>query len=179
MREWAVGDIMIEVRILVDGNNLMFALAEVAVDADRARLSRMLGDYAERQGVDVTVVYDGPAPRRNDGRGVGDPRISAYYSGRRTADDVLDDLAGSHSAPRRLTVISRDRAVQRQARRRGCKVVDALAFARQLKVRPAKPAADEPAAKREGLAEGQLDRWLKEFGLADKGLSDGQLPYGL
>jgi hypothetical protein len=44
-------------RLLVDGNNLMFALAEVAIDADRAELPRILARFAQRQGA-------APAPRR-------------------------------------------------------------------------------------------------------------------
>ena len=157
-------------RYLVDGNNLMFALAEVGIDADRRQLGRLLGQFARRQVADVTVAFDGPAPRgplaRQDNAG-----ISAYYGGGRTADEVLADLVNSYSAPRNLTVVSGDRAVQRQAKRRGCKIVEALTFARRLKspaLGPAKAADDEPAAKREGLGKGQLHRWLEEFGLNDR-----------
>jgi uncharacterized protein len=156
-------------RYLVDGNNLMFALAEVGIGADREQLGRLLGEFANRQGTDVTVVFDGPAPRGPPADRCG-ADISAYYSGGRTADDVLADLVNSYSAPRNLTVVSGDRAVQRQAKRRGCKIIEALAFARLLKASargPAKAADDEPAAKREGLSKGQVDRWLKEFGLDD------------
>ncbi|NQU76669.1 MAG: NYN domain-containing protein [Planctomycetes bacterium] len=159
------------VRILVDGNNLMFALAELAVDAGRGGVGMLLADYAQRECMAVTVVFDGPAPKagmraakRAGGLGV----VSAYYSGRRTADEVIGDLIDSHTAPRRLTVVSGDRAVQKRAKRRRCKVMESLAFARVLKSRPEVKESGEPPAKQQGLPEGQLEEWLKEFGLTDK-----------
>ena len=160
------------VRFLVDGNNLMFALADVGVDADRRKLSRLLGDFAEREGANVTVVFDGPAPKDLEAERIADLRISAYYSGRRTADDVLADLTESYSAPRQLAVVSSDRAVQRQAKRRRCKVIAASDFARQLKARPADKANGEPAAKRHGLEEGRLEHWLEEFGFVGENDSE-------
>lgn len=157
------------VRLLVDGNNLMFALADVAVEADRRRLSRMLGDFARREGAEVTVVYDGPRRRPSPADNGDDPRLTVYYSEGRTADEILAELIASHSAPRRLTIVSGDRAVQRQARRRRCQVVEALAFARQLKVRPRRATPQEPGAKQEGLGDGEADQWLREFGLQGNG----------
>ena len=153
------------VRILVDGNNLMFALADVGVDAGRGRLSAMLGEFGRREDIQVTVVYDGPPPRHRAKRVTG---LKVHYSGRRTADEVLGELAAWDSAPRHVAVVSSDRAVQRDARRLGCKVVDALAFARQLRERPAAERTEaEPKAKRDGLDDGQVEHWMREFGLSD------------
>ncbi len=155
--------------MLVDGNNVMFALADRGVDAGRAMLSVLLGRYADENGLDVTVVFDGGAPRGGEAKRLADPRISAYYSGGRTADDVLADLIGAYSAPRNLTVVSSDRAVKRVAKRRRCKTTDAASFAEELTAPPRRPPKSiEPTAKRDGLAKGQLDKWLAEFGMTDR-----------
>ncbi len=151
-------------RILVDGNNLMFALAEVAVDANRRRLGHLLGDFSERTGLAVTVVFDGLGTK---GAKASDSRIAVYYAGRRSADEVLGELAEADSAPRRVLVVSTDRAVQRCGKRRGCRVVDAIDFARRMKYRPSESSPVEPAEKTGGLLPEQLDRWLSEFGLGD------------
>ena len=117
----------------------------------------------------ITHVWAGV---RDEAERIADLRISAYYSGRRTADGVLADLTESYSAPRQLAVVSSDRAVQRQAKRRRCKVIEASAFARQLKARPADEANGEPAAKRHGLEEGRLEHWLEEFGFVGENDSE-------
>ncbi len=158
-------------RLLIDANNLMFALAEVAVDADRAALASMLAAFARREGIAITAVFDGRTPHPRGGeteqeasRHAAGP-VTVIYSGPRKADEVLADLVDADSSPRQLMVVSSDRQVQRHAHRRRCKVVDALDFARLLKVRPHKAQTSEPAAKTKGLSAGQLEQWLKEFGL--------------
>lgn len=156
------------VPVLVDGNNLMYALADAGVDAGRSMVCELLGRYGEHRDVDVTIVFDGSAPPPDEARRIANPHISIHYSGGRTADDVLADLIGSHSAPRTLTVVSTDRAVQRQGRRRRCKVVDSATFAQWVTEPPSEPAPSvEPDAKRRGLAAGQAADWLEEFGITD------------
>ena len=160
--------------LLVDGNNLMFAMAEVAVDADRVQLAKMLAVFARREGLSAAVVFDGRAPRLGGGEVDSAAEIDVRYSGTRQADDVLAELIDVDSAPRQLLVISSDRQVQRHARRRRCKIMDSVAFARLLKAPPRKSEPDEPAAKTRGLAAGQLDTWLKEFGLGSIIEDDGE-----
>ena len=176
LAETALVGYHMEVLVLVDGNNLMFALAEVAVDADRARLPRLLEAFARREGVDVTVVLDG-RPYRPRGSAAEDREYAGVvvrYSGTRTADEVLAELVDADTAPRQLMVVSSDRQVQKQAHRRRCKVVDALDFARLLKAPPARRPPDEPKAKTQGLDKGQLNQWLKEFGLGSMSDDDGE-----
>jgi len=156
------------VPVLVDGNNVMYALADAGVDAGRSMLCELLSRYGEQRRVEVAVAFDGTPPPSDEARRIADPRISIHYSGQRAADDVLADLIGSCSAPRGLTVVSSDRDVQRCARRRRCRVVDAATFARWLTAPPADPAPPaEPDTKRNGLAPGRAERWLEEFGMAD------------
>jgi predicted RNA-binding protein with PIN domain len=164
-------------RLLVDGNNLMFALAEVAIDADRAELPRILARFAQRQGVAATVVFDGRPHRPRGAEDVppeGPAGVEIYYSGTRTADEVLAELVDADSAPRQLMVVSSDRQVQKYARRRRCKVIDALDFARLLKAPAAPRRLSEPRDQMQGLRKGQVDKWLKEFGLGSISKDSGE-----
>jgi hypothetical protein len=100
--------------------------------------------------------------------------VEIYYSGTRTADEVLAELVDADSAPRQLMVVSSDRQVQKYARRRRCKVIDALDFARLLKAPAAPRRLSEPRDKMQGLRKGQVDKWLKEFGLGSISKDSGE-----
>jgi hypothetical protein len=77
-------------------------------------------------------------------------------------------MLNESSHPRRITVVSNDREVQRSARRRGARVLGAEAFLRQL----AQDAAAAPRGKRAvarrdpgPLTARQVDAWLRYFGI--------------
>lgn len=168
------------VRVLVDGNNVMYALRDAGVPAaGRAALCRLLGDFAAQSGLAVAVVFDGAAPREALAEQLADPRIEVHYSGRRTADEVLGEMIDAHTAPRRLTLVSSDHEVRAMARRRRCGRVDATTFAlRLLNPPPPRPAPVEPPEKRAGLEQGEVEQWLAEFGFQDEpgGAPDEQAP---
>ena len=153
---------MIRVPLLIDGNNLMHALAGAGVEVGRAGLCRLL----ERARLDfrrVHVVFDGP-PRGQIAAGA----VQVTYSGQRSADDILAECIAADTAPRRLTVVSTDHQVRRAARRRRCRTETSESFARRLvralrRDRRAEP--PEPPEKQTGLTEAQTRRWLRELGL--------------
>jgi hypothetical protein len=156
------------IRVLVDGNNLMFALRDEAVEAGREMLCRLLGQFAERTGLAVAVIFDGASPPAPLAGQIADPRIEVHYSGHRTADAVLEDILAAHSAPRRLTVVSTDHEIVHLARHRRSRSVRSDVFARQLiDPPPPKPGPDVPSAKRTGLAEGEAEQWMHDLGLDD------------
>lgn len=158
-------------RILVDGNNVMGALAAECVDAGRSMLCGLLERFAERVEGRVTVVFDGP-PRRGESAQQAEPsRVTVLYGADRTADDVVIDHLRADSAPRRLTVVSSDRQIRREARKRRCRIVRAEPFARWLLAPAPEPSQpDEPPAKLHGLAdEDDAARWLEQFDLSDGG----------
>ena len=140
------------------------------------RISRLLAAFARRQGLDVTVIFDGRPNRRSAGDAQADTGAAAVrYSGARTADEVLAELVDADSAPRQLMVVSSDRQVRRHARRRRCKVVDALDFVPLLEAAAAWAAkALQAAPETQGLAKGQLNKWLKEFGLGSLANDNGE-----
>lgn len=164
--------------LLIDGYNLMHyaGLARSTYgpgDLERCRnrllkrLQRGL-ELAERQR--AIVVFDAqyaPFPERTEllERGM---RIIFSPSGQE-ADDVIEELIASHSAPRQLVVISSDHRLQRAARARKAAFVDSDQFLDELARRDAREssaAADEkPAASRRtvDLSEQELEEWLNVF----------------
>jgi len=154
-------------RIVVDGNNLMHALAELAVDADRDGLSRLLSDFSARTGSEVTVVFDGQPGDGNPARRASELGIAVHFSGWQTADEIVAELTAADSATRHLLVVSGDRQVQRQAKRQGCRVMESRTFGERLVAPPPRRAPAEPIGKFDGLSDGELEHWLEEFGLSD------------
>ncbi len=120
----------------------------------------------------VTVVCDGrPKPHSPDAGAVG--AVVLIFSGAgRSADDVIIELVEKDTSPRRLTVVSSDRAIRRAARRRKARDLSSEDFLSRLAravrgggaggaTSPGKPAAGP-------LGEEQVDRWLEWFGIDEE-----------
>ncbi len=152
--------------ILIDGNNLIYAMADVGYDVGRGSLCAMLSILVEK-GQQVTVVFDGAEPDKPLARQIAAGGVETIYSGKIKADILICEKIAANTAPRRLTVVSTDREIRQAARKRRCKGMRSDDFARALagmqKTQPAP--STEPQEKRLGLAEGQSAKWLKEFGL--------------
>lgn len=156
--------------VLVDGNNLMFAARNLD-DPDRPvgrlLLAQTLGQWAEIRGHDVRIVYDGPAPPQPKRQQFEHPSLIVTYSGKGvSADSVLADLIAQSSAPRLLVVVSSDREVQRDARRRKATAVESAAFWSRVRAELARPQPDsvEPEEKHQGLDAPAVDEWMRIFG---------------
>jgi len=77
----------------------------------------------------------------------------------READDVIEDLIGKASDPRRLLVVSSDRRLRKAAKRRRCKWLDSESFLRTIL---------EDVARGTALADPpppDTDDWVAQFGL--------------
>jgi len=165
------------VPFLIDGNNLLHAAWNLE-DPDRligrSGLCRALGEWAERKRESVLVVFDGAAPPRGLAEQIVDPRIEVRYSGHISADDVLISVLETHTAARRLTVISSDRRIASAARRRRARSVRSgdfwIQLVRDLAARPMRPR--EPREKAHGLDLEGRKQWLREFGLDQDGPED-------
>jgi len=159
---------------VVDGNNLLHALAAVGADVGRGGLCGLLEPLAKAERVEV--VFDGHSPREGVARPIARGAVRVTFSGGRSADDVVLERVDNATAPRRLTVVSTDREIRRGARRRRCRGVTSEQFARQLLAgasqgrEPPKPA--EPTEKRQGISGKDTDYWLREFGLDGAGGGD-------
>jgi predicted RNA-binding protein with PIN domain len=116
-----------------------------------------------------------------------------------SADDLLQGLIREAKDPQAMTVVTSDRAILDVAVARGMPTVSAKAFWETLVAaraedaggpegragrgfprgtpagrrppgpRPAGPGRREPDAKREGIPPGEVDYWMKEFGMTDEG----------
>jgi predicted RNA-binding protein with PIN domain len=119
--------------ILIDGYNLLHATGILGRNIgpgtlERARnalLSFLAASLTDSQRASTTVVFDakdGPPglPRELHQHGM---RV-LYAVRHRDADDLLKELIGADSSPRRLVVVSSDHQVQRVARRRRATPVD-------------------------------------------------------
>jgi len=156
---------------LIDGNNLMYALAKAGASASRVGLCRLL-EKLTAGGHRVRVVFDGPA-RAGSPTPQDEPANPAIlYAVGRPADEIIEEFIAADSAPRRLTVVSTDHRIRRAARKRRCTTVTSEDFARTLLSAPhpdEKPPSPEPPEKRQGLRPEQTRKWLKEFGFDEKG----------
>ena len=138
--------------VLIDGYNYAFWLyGDEAGDdlvATRHRVDRRMHNLAARRRLDVTVVWDGiqdPAAalvphRRGPQRGAAKIRFSRPG---RTADDSIIAECGSLPDTRPILVVTRDRALQLRAARRGANTLLPEHFSTLLP-RPAKTAPKTP-----------------------------------
>jgi predicted RNA-binding protein with PIN domain len=155
--------------ILVDGNNLLYAVADaLGHQISRYALADMLARFARHRRQSVRVVFDGAPASDYDAdqfhmlEGVA---VTFSYPG--PADRVVIDDLNADSAPRSLRVVSTDRQIRRAARRRKARSVRSEHFAGELLAGqdpPEPPTPPEPPEKRKGLTEDQTRKWLKEFG---------------
>lgn len=165
---------------LVDGNNLMPALADAGPEVGREGLCRLLLPLLE-QGETAHVVFDGPVPPAGVAAQIARTGVKVTWSGPRTADEVILKLLAQDTAPKLLTVVSTDKEIRRAAERRRCKAVTSQEFAAKLlhidaaRHKPKAPKSPESRAKQKGLSDQETRRWLKEFGFDEQG-EENELP---
>jgi predicted RNA-binding protein with PIN domain len=158
--------------LIIDGHNLAFAddearLALTGGDPNRARV-RVLGlveIYASAVRQKALVVFDGTGgrPRPESKRG----RVRYCHSGaNRTADTEIIDRLSQSTGKRETCVVTGDRTLSATARRHGAKTMGVKEFLHEIerlaRRRPKKP-KPEPAAKRTGPPQSEVEYWLKEF----------------
>jgi hypothetical protein len=92
-----------------------------------------------------------------------------HYAGAgETADDAIARMVLESSAPRRLTVVSNDRAVRASARRRGAAVLGADDWLSQLAVDHSRASGRKRSSRARNvgpLTPEQVDAWLRYFGV--------------
>ncbi|HRP63141.1 MAG TPA: hypothetical protein PK400_07610 [Phycisphaerales bacterium] len=98
--------------------------------------------------------------------------IAVHYAGPgREADDLIAALIRASTTPRQLVVISADHFVQREAKRRRCRVLESETFLRQLAedaLGGAEGPANAPRKPASALTEAQVEQWLDAFGVDDE-----------
>ena len=152
--------------LLIDCYNVLYTTMPTPLAGlDEAGLCVALGRW--RGGGRIVVVCDGSVkphgPEMSPAEGV-----ELVYSGPgRSADDVIIAMIDADSAPRRLTVVSNDRAIQKAARRRRCRVMTCERLIGTLTARRASPTAQQRGrvTPTDPLSEDEVQRWLDHFGI--------------
>jgi uncharacterized protein len=155
--------------LLIDGHNLIGQLSGMRLDDpdDEEQLLIRLRAYRACVGGEMIVYFDPgqtyqvPARRFEAGITI---RVAALGQ---EADQLIVHEIQRHVRPQDLTVISSDHAIQEVARGRGCRVVEAAAFATELaqparrKCRRGRPRTRSGDAPR--LTTQEVQEWLQMF----------------
>jgi len=164
--------------LLIDGYNLLNSTG-IAVrgrgpgNLDRARqalLNTLVESLPDDEVSRTTIVFDASESPWGVAKQTNHRGITVMFASKdEDADSVIEQLIADDSAPKRLTVVSSDHRIQRAAKRRRANFVDSdVWFAQMLRDRASRTtsAASSDAPKPEGpFSPGEVDRWLREFGL--------------
>ncbi|MBI4717127.1 MAG: NYN domain-containing protein [Planctomycetes bacterium] len=162
--------------VVIDGNNLLFAMHEHAPlpNIGRDTLVRTVERWARQGADDVTLVFDGPEPRGGLAAQLASPRIRVRFSAPQTADDVIVSYIQRARDAGTVRVISSDSALRHEAHRRRCRHTDSAAFVAELFARPGTVAS--PGGPDEKPGEPTTDEsqeWLRAFGVEGDDPFDG------
>lgn len=165
-------------RILIDGYNLLHVsgilrrgLGPGSLERARnALLNRLVTLLPPEERVETVIVFDakqGPRdlPTEFDHQGI----LVRFARDFEEADDLLEYLIRTHSAPRQLLVVSSDHRVQKAAKRRKAKVNDSEPWLNQLHLTAIDTEVQDTSTdpKREHLDPQQVAKWMREFGYDD------------
>lgn len=126
----------------------------------------------------VTLVCDGSkpesGPKVESGRG-----IRVRYAGKgRTADEEIAAMVRASSAPRRLVVVSSDREIAREARRRRCRTLTSEEFLTHLttdcSVGNGVGERGEDSGAPSHVSAGEAGAWAKMFGIEELEIEVGE-----
>ena len=167
--------------LLIDGYNLLHASGvasaargRTALERSRLGLLNFLSEAIPWETVETaTIVFDAAGapsglPDRITYRGL-DVQFARHY---RDADELLEALIAQHTSPRRLTVVSSDHRVQRAAKRRRARAIDADVWYEQTRQEYQSRAADrkkqttDPGEDRPSVMvdnDAQVREWLAAF----------------
>jgi len=142
------------VPILVDGNNLLHRLPSGR--RSRSEVRRLSLDLARREGVRITVVFDGPPPSGSPGReSLGN--VSIVYSDAVSADDAIIRRVPPPPRAADWVVVSDDRELVRRARRAGAPTRSLRQWLAKLE------APQRRTDDRRGLSPDEIAEWESFF----------------
>ncbi len=164
---------------VIDGYNVIFAVPELEkiLDRDdmetaREALLAALSQFKDKSRQEFTVVFDGKA---QEGEGLEHPQkqlregINVAFTEGTTADEDIEELISTSASPRNICVVTSDKRILRAARSSGCRTAKPMEFYDRI-VRPSGKSGKkrtgpraEPAAKYQGVPEGEVNYWLRLF----------------
>ncbi len=154
--------------LVIDCYNLLHQTMPASLAGlDENRLCRLLAAGPWR-GQTIIVVCDGrPKPHA-----LGSPvdEVELRYSLDGSADEQIMAIIDADHSPRRLTVVSSDRQIQKHAQRRRCVVVPCDRFVTTLAQRRPAAATTSSKTQRGPLPASEVQRWIDAFGVDEKAL---------
>lgn len=164
--------------LLIDGYNVLFAgsprrIAREQLPQAREDLLTRIARYCEVCGIRARVIFDftqgppihGIAARKRVGN------VEVWYTpkGIIADEEILGLIAGTRDRTA-YTVVTSDRAIADPARKKLIQVIDSSRFHRELDrvLLDAEEKSEDAPEKGEGLKPGDVDYWMREFGLRDE-----------
>jgi predicted RNA-binding protein with PIN domain len=143
---------------LIDGYNLVHCLARGrAGEGAREQIVSKIVDYCARENYRAWIVFDATGGmKRREQRGP--VEIQNVRQGE-TADATILELLASSGDQMQYTVVSNDLTIIKAAEKDGYKVLSCEEFGRRILARPDEPEKGGPPSP------GEVDYWLREFGL--------------
>ena len=155
--------------LIVDTYNVTHVVGILPPDLagiDTLGLIRLIA-HSRFQREKITLVCDG-IPHENAPTGRFGPINIRYAGPNRLADDLINEIVRTSSTPKRLTIISLDQAIIREAKKRRCKTLGSDEFLRQLAFDFLNQAGPSPQLRPEGpLNSEEIEDWTQHFGLED------------
>ena len=155
---------------IIDGDNLLWALHESFEDREittEIELCRVLSRYFALTGEPGLVIFDGAGPAdRSEFDKIANPEV-VFAGFHHDADSVIEEKIKASTSPRRLTVVSSDRRLRKAAAMQKAAALKSEEFWQQVRreLTRRNPRKNEPEEKREGLTDGETDKWMETFGL--------------
>ena len=145
---------------LIDGYNLLHVVTRGRTGSEaRDHLIGLLETHCRQGGYHARIVFDPTEGlRRREQRG--EVEVRCVMPGRTADDEILAVLASTDDQTAH-TLVSNDRALVREAEKRGVRVVTCQEFAELLLKPPPVPEEDFLPSP------GEVDYWMKEFGLEE------------
>jgi len=132
--------------IIIDGNNLLHSLPSDQRQRRSVRCQAL--EAVRREGMKLTVVFDGPPPS-------GSPEIehlgqvSVRYSGRSSADDVIVSLLHSSTRAANWLVVTDDHGLRDRVRECGARVRSLEDWRARRSRQPRRPEREAKMSARE------------------------------
>jgi predicted RNA-binding protein with PIN domain len=146
---------------LIDGYNLLHSFAREKTGGEaRAKLVALIEVWCVQGNYRARIVFDPTGGmKRNDQRGPVEVRNVPQGS---TADEEILAALQSTGDRTQYTVVSNDLAIVKAAGKRGFTVLPCEEFAKLIAVKAEGP------EKKDSASPGEVDYWMKEFGLDDE-----------
>lgn len=121
-------------RLIIDGNNLLFAAQARGSRQPMGRetLVRRVEAWARDGGESVTIVFDGPSPRPGLARQMTAGPVTVLFSAPESADDVIIRMIRDEYRHAALRIVTGDTAIAYEARNCRCAQVASAAFIDEL-----------------------------------------------